>query len=458
MLWGGRFRKNLDKAALRFSTSFPIDIRLLPEDIEGSLAHAEMLSKIGLLSQKEFDDIAGGLKKIEKEWNGSAWPKDLDSYEDVHSAIEARLYELIGDAAGKLHTGRSRNDQIATCERLWTKKACLQIKSLQVSLQKTLLSSAERHTETLMPGYTHLQRAQPISLAFHFLAYMEMLERDKNRFVHVIEASDSNPLGSAALAGSTLPLDRELTRQILRFEKSTANAMDTVSDRDYFLDFLHACGVGMMHLSRLAEEMILWSTSEWNFIQLSDEYSTGSSLMPQKKNPDMAELIRGKVGRVYGHYMALSTTMKGLPLSYNRDLQEDKIPVFDSFDTYCDCLEIMTGMIATMRVNDRRFESELAGSFSLATDLADALVMKGVAFREAHRIVGQIVQFAEEKGQKFSDLSLSDLKTIYSGFAESDLELLKIEQALKRKKTTGSPNPDLVKQQIERWRKTLTAK
>lgn len=455
MLWGGRFKSQLDQSAFKFSSSFGVDKKLIHEDIFGSLVQAEMLLKIGILNQQEFDSISSGLKKIEQDWNDGTWVPNETHYEDIHSAVETYLKELIGDAAGKLHTGRSRNDQVATDSRLWVKKATGEINSAIVDLQKTLVGLAEKHTETIIPGYTHLQRGQPISFAFHLLAYVEMLERDKNRFSFISDEANFSPLGSGALAGSTLPLDRQFTSEKLGFKSPTRNALDSVSDRDFMLDFLHACSVGMMHLSRFSEEIIIWSTAEWNFIRLADEWTTGSSLMPQKKNPDMAELIRGKFGRTFGNYTALLTTMKSLPLSYNRDLQEDKESLFDSFETFFDSLLIMTGMMGSIHVKTERFKTELEGDFSLSTDLADWLVLKGIPFREAHHLVGQIVQLAETKQVKLHHLQLSDIKQIHSIFDETALDCFKIETALYRKKTFGSPNPDLVKKQIEEWKKTL---
>ena len=456
MLWGGRFKEQLNEKALRFSSSLKVDINLILEDIEGSKAHAGMLSKVGIISANEAENIIAGLDKIKDDWLSKTWAPDESKFEDIHSAVEARLYEIIGETAGKLHTGRSRNDQVATDIKLWIKNASYAVLEQIKNLQLTLLNISEEHTETIISGYTHLQRAQPVSLAFHMLAYFEMLERDKTRFQFVIKASDESPLGSSALAGSTLPLDRNYTSAFLGFNKPTENALDSVSNRDFILDFLHACSVGMMHLSRLSEEIIIWSTSEWNFLKLGDNFTTGSSLMPQKKNPDMAELIRGKTGRVYGNYIALATTMKSLPLSYNRDLQEDKEPLFDSYVTYEDSLEIMNGMLKSASFNSEKFSSELKGDFSLATDLADWLVLKGVPFREAHHIVGEVVRKLEDEGKNFSDASVEFLKGINSVFDESAIECFNIESALNRKKTVGSPNPGMVKKQVGFLREQLT--
>ncbi len=449
MLWGGRFKEQLNEKALRFSSSLKVDINLILEDIEGSIAHASMLSKTGIISAVESKKIIDGLEKTRSDWENRKWVPDPDKFEDIHSAVEARLFEIIGETAGKLHTGRSRNDQIATDIKLWIRNASLSVVETITKLQSGLLELASKHTDSIIPGYTHLQRAQPVSLAFHLLAYFEMLERDKTRFNFVRNSSNESPLGSGALAGSTLPLDRDFTAGQLGFDKITENALDAVSNRDFILDFLHAASVGMMHLSRLSEEIILWSTSEWGFLKLGDSFTTGSSLMPQKKNPDMAELIRGKTGRVYGNYIALSTTMKSLPLSYNRDLQEDKEPLFDSYFTLSNSLEIMAGMLATAEFKPDKFKEILTGDLSLATDLADWLVLKGIPFREAHHIIGEVVKKLEESNSNFTGITVKFLKEINQVFDESALKCLEIETSLKRKKTAGSPNPDMVKSRIE---------
>jgi argininosuccinate lyase len=456
MLWGGRFKEKLNEKALKFSSSLKFDINLLSEDIEGSIAHAEMLAAVNIISDEEKNQIVSGLKKIESDWLDNKWSLDPGQFEDVHSAVESKLFEIIGDAAGRLHTGRSRNDQVATDLALWVRKNSNLVVELISEFQKTLLEISAGNIETLLPGYTHFQRAQPVSLAFHLLAYIEMLERDKSRFEFVKQSVSQSPLGSGALAGSTLPLDRNLTSKKLGFTEPTGNALDSVSNRDFVLDFLNSCCIGMMHLSRISEELVIWSTSEWNFIKLSDSFTTGSSLMPQKKNPDMAELIRGKTGRVYGNYIAFASTMKSLPLSYNRDMQEDKEPLFDSFFTYSDSLEIINGMLQTVDFNKDRFIEELKGDFSLATDLADWLVIKNVPFREAHKIVGNVVKKFESEGRNFKSAKLSDLISVSNVFDESALECLNMETALRRKKTSGSPNPDDVAERIEFWKNKLT--
>lgn len=455
MLWGGRFTEKLNNTAMEFSSSLSFDINLLEEDIQVSVAHSTMLASIGIITNDELKSIHDGLAIIKNESSAGKWNPDALEFEDIHSAIESRLGELIGVTAGKLHTGRSRNDQVATGFRLWIKKAVSNLIDQISVFQTMLLQLSEKHTETIMPGYTHLQRAQPISFAFHLLAYVEMLERDKKRLQFVFDETDSSPLGCGALAGSTLPLDRDITTQKLGFSKASSNALDAISDRDFVIDFLNACNVGIMHVSRLSEELIIWSTSEFNFIKLGDAFTTGSSLMPQKKNPDMAELSRGKTGRVYGNYTAIVTMMKGLPLSYNRDMQEDKEPVFDSFKNYSQALIMMTGMIDTLTVNEKRFVDELEGDFLFATELAEWLVIKGIPFRESHHIVGEVVKLAEDNNVKLHQLTVEQLKNINTIFDETALEVFKVDDALYRKKTYGSPNPDMVKTEIKKWKDSL---
>jgi argininosuccinate lyase len=456
MLWGGRFKDKLNNSALKFTSSLSFDVQLIHEDILVSKVHTEMLLKINILTNEEAEKIINGLNLIEILFNDGSWKPDNEKYEDIHSAIEVKLYEIIGDIAGKLHTGRSRNDQVATDLHLWVKKSTDELGCALNNLQTIFLNKAEKHINTLIPGYTHLQRAQPISFAFHLLAYVEMFERDKKRLKFVYNEADVSPLGSGALAGSTLPLDRKFTAEKLGFVNISANAMDAVSDRDFVIDELNFCAVGMIHLSRLAEEIVIWSSAEWNFIKLSDEYSTGSSLMPQKKNPDVAELIRGKTGRVIGNYVSLATVLKGLPLSYSRDLQEDKEPLFDSVGTYYKSLLLTGHTIQTMEVNTERFKEDLRGDFSLATDLADWLVMHGIPFREAHYIVGELVKYCEEQDVKFDQLNLEEMKKINPIFDASAAIVLNIQNVLSRKQTIGSPNPEFVRREIEKWRTILS--
>jgi len=455
MLWGGRFKKELHPRALKYSSSLSIDIELILEDIEGSKAHAQMLAKIKIISQAEEKELLEGLTQVENDWNDGKWKPDPEKFEDIHSAIESRLFELIGETAGKLHTGRSRNDQIAVDLKLWVRKKTETLQELIKNLQLTLVEISSENLETIIPGYTHLQRAQPVSLAFHFMAYVEMLERDLLRLQFLKNSLNQSPLGSGALAGSTLPLDRDFTSSKLGFESPSQNAMDSISDRDFVLDMLNTCVIGMMHLSRLSEELILWSTKEWNFIKFNDEVSTGSSLMPQKKNPDLAELIRGRTGRVYGNYISFASVMKGLPLSYNRDMQEDKEPLFSSAKIYSESLETMKLILCNINIYKNRFNNELSTDSVLATDLADWLVLQGIPFRDAHEVVGNIVKTLEEEGKNFMDLNIDVLKKFSPFFNDEALKYLELTSSLQRKKTKGSPNPKFVKEQIEYWRKKL---
>jgi argininosuccinate lyase len=455
MLWGGRFKEKFSEEALEFSSSLSFDINRIEEDLLVSKAHAEMLSKIKIITVEEAGKIIEGLNKIEKLYKEKSWNPLEQGYEDIHSAVESKLFELIGETAGKMHTGRSRNDQVAADLRLFVKRKSILLKNILTEIQKIFLEKAEIHIETLLPGYTHLQRAQPVSLAFHLLAYVEMFERDKNRLDFIFNEADISPFGSGAIAGSTLPLDRKFTAEKLGFSSVSSNAMDSVSDRDFILDFLNCCSTGMIHLSRLAEEIILWSSSEWSFIKLRDKYSTGSSLMPQKKNPDLAELIRGKTGRVLGNYLSLAATLKGLPLSYNRDLQEDKEPLFNSMKTYFESLRIAGKIVETMEVNSDRFKKDLKEDFSLATDLADWLVLQGIPFRKAHQVVGEVVKYCEEENKKFYQIKIEELIAIDSAFLPSALEVLDVDTCLYRKKTIGSPNPDLIKAEIKKWKQKL---
>ena len=455
MLWGSRFKNKLIDSAMEFSSSLPIDINLIEEDILVNKAHTEMLEDIEIITFDEMKSIIDGLDTIHKEFDEGTWKPDPAKYEDIHSAIEGRLFELIGDTAGKLHTGRSRNDQVATDLRLWLKKAIREIISSLNNFQNTLIDVAENNIETIMPGYTHLQRAQPISLAFHLLAYVEMFERDKMRFDFAFRQTDVSPLGAGSLAGSTLPIDPEFTSWKLGFGDYFTNALDAVSGRDFVIDFINACVSGQLHLSRLSEELILWSTAEWKFIKISDEYSTGSSLMPQKKNPDMTELIRGRSGKIIGDYINIVNVLKALPLSYNRDLQEDKEPAFNSFNTYINNLNILDKIIETIEVNKERFSEELKGDFILSTDLVDWLVLQGISFRESHKIVGSLVKYLEDFNKNFASLTIEELKKINPVFNEEALEYLNLEKALFRKKSKGSPNPVMVKKQLKRWKSKL---
>ncbi|MDR3666353.1 MAG: argininosuccinate lyase [Ignavibacteriaceae bacterium] len=456
MLWGGRFEEEPDRIAFEFSSSLKEDILLIKEEILCGKAYAEMLCRIGIITNIELNSITEALSSIQSEYDNKLWNPDPKVFEDIHSAIETRLYELLGETAGKLRAGRSRNDQVVTSVRMWTKKSAVNIINLLSNLQNSFIKTAELHVETIIPGYTHLQHAQPVSLAHHLLAYIEMFERDKERFSSVINSADNMPLGSGALAGSTLPLDTNYLKEKLGFNSLCNNSMDAVSDRDFVIDFLNSCSIGMMHLTRFCEEIIIWSTSEWKFAKIGDSFTTGSSLMPQKKNPDIAELIRGKSARVFSNYQSVITLMKGLPLTYNRDMQEDKHSLFSSYSIYSDSLKLMKGMFETIKFDNTHLLSLMKKSTILATDAADWLVLKGIPFREAHDIVGELVKYCLKNEKGFADLTIPELKQINSQFDESVLEVFKLENSLCRKKTPGSPNPKFVKEQISTWKSILS--
>jgi len=458
MLWGGRFEDKPDKTALEFSSSLRDDILLIKEEILCGKAYAEMLCGIGIITSIELKTITEALSSVETEYHNNQWNPDPKVFEDIHSAIESRLYELIGDTAGKLRAGRSRNDQVVTSLRMWCKKSSMEIINLISILQRTFINTAEQHLETIIPGYTHLQHAQPVSLAHHLLAYIEMIERDKERFSGIIKESDSMPLGSGALAGSTLPIDVYFLKEKLGFSLLCNNSMDAVSDRDFVIDYLNACSIGMMHLSRLCEELVIWSTAEWKFIRIGDSFTTGSSLMPQKKNPDIAELIRGKTSRVFSNYQSVIALMKGLPLSYNRDMQEEKHSLFSSYSIYTDSLKLMKLMFETIKFDNSYLLTLMKKSTILATDAADWLVSKGIPFREAHDIVGELVKYCLKKEIGFEELTPEELKRMNPVFDESVCEVFKLDNSLSRKKTEGSPNPVFVKEQITKWKSALFLK
>ena len=456
MLWGSRFDKKFNDKALKFSSSFAVDVLLIEWDIKVSKAHANMLYKIGILSNEENELIQKGLGLILQRFNNGIWNPDTTKFEDIHSAVEEELTNTIGDAGKKLHTARSRNDQVITDVRLWMKSSITILLNNLSEFQNSLLNLAQSNIKTLMPGYTHLQRAQPISLAFHLLAYVEMLERDKMRFQFSFKQADESILGACALAGSTIKLDRKMVAEELGFSSVSRNALDSVTNRDFILDFLNAANIAIMHLSRFSEELIFWTSAEWNFIKLGNEFTTGSSLMPQKQNPDIPELIRGKTGRVYGNYFTLLTIMKSLPLSYNRDLQEDKEGMFDSFNTISDSLIMMSELVKSIEVNKDRYYNEINGSFMLTTDLADYLVIKGVAFREAHNILGRIVKYAAQENKKLNELSIEEYKKFNRIFEDNVYEYLSAETCLENKKTFGSPNPEMVENNIKKWKEKIS--
>ncbi|MDM8214304.1 argininosuccinate lyase [Enterococcus hirae] len=453
-LWGGRFEEKPEAWVDKFGASIPFDKELAKEDIEGSLAHVKMLGKTGIIAPEEAEKIAAGLKKVAEKLADGEMTFDIAN-EDVHMNTEKHLFEEIGDVAGKLHTARSRNDQVATDLHLYMKKAIQQTVAALKELRVTLVHLADENVETIMPGYTHLQHAQPISFAHHMLAYYEMFTRDEARFTEAYKRTDRSPLGSAALAGTTFPIDRSFVSKQLGFAAPYDNSMDAVSDRDFVLEYLSAAAITMMHLSRLAEEIIFWSSHEFKFIELSDGFSTGSSIMPQKKNPDMAELIRGKTGRVYGDLMGLLTTMKGLPLAYNKDLQEDKEGVFDAYKTVKSCLKIMSGMLRTMHINRAHMEESTKKDFSNATELADYLAAKDVPFRKAHEIVGKLVLDCTKKGIYLQDVPLAEYQKI-SPLIESDIyEALKSRVAVARRNSYGGTGFDQVRYQVEKAKEDL---
>lgn len=445
--WGGRFEAQPEEWVDEFNASIDFDQNLIDQDVQGSIAHATMLANQNIISQDEAHTIIEGLKAIQKDvhQNKIAFKASL---EDIHLNIEHELIQRVGEAGGKLHTGRSRNDQVATDMHLYTKEEVNGIIELIKSLQQTILSIANQHVDTIMPGYTHLQRAQPISFAHHIMTYFWMLERDKSRFQDSMKRIDISPLGAAALSGTTNPIDRHETQKLLNFSAVYENSLDAVSDRDYIVETLHNISLTMVHLSRFSEEIIFWSTDEAKYITLSDAFSTGSSIMPQKKNPDMAELIRGKVGRTTGHLMSMLVTLKGLPLAYNKDMQEDKEGLFDAIHTIKGSLKIFEGMLDTMTVNTNRLNETVTKDFSNATELADYLVSKNVPFRTAHEIVGKIVLDCINKGVYLLDVPLEDYQSHHESIEADIYDFLKPENCLKRRKSYGSTGQDAVKHQL----------
>ena len=453
-LWGGRFTKETDKLVYNFNASISFDQRLYRQDIRGSIAHVTMLAASGVLTETERDQIISGLNSIlndVEKGNLQITP----AYEDIHSFVEANLIDRIGDVGKKLHTGRSRNDQVALDMKLYVRDEISEIKKLIYQLLSTLHNLMKTHIDTYMPGFTHLQKAQPITLAHHFGAYMEMFKRDYSRLNDIYDRMNFCPLGAGALAGTTYPLDRDLTASLLDFYGPTLNSMDSVSDRDYIIEFLAALATIMMHLSRFSEEIILWNSNEYQFIELDDAYSTGSSIMPQKKNPDIAELVRGKTGRVYGALVSLLTIMKGIPLAYNKDMQEDKELTFDAIDTTKGCLTLFTGMIATMTINKSRMETSAKKGFTNATDAADYLVNHGVPFRDAHSIVGQLVLKCIEKNISLDQLSLDEYKAICPIFEEDIYNAISMEECVQKRTTIGAPGRAALKKVIKENEKTL---
>ena len=448
-LWGGRFTKQTDQLVFDFNASITFDKRLFHEDVTGSIVHATMLAKQGILTEEERKSIVEGLTGILEDVDDGTLAID-ETQEDIHSFVEATLIDRIGDAGKKLHTGRSRNDQVALDMRLYTRARVAEIDGLLKKLLEAILDTMENNLDTYMPGFTHLQKAQPITLAHHYGAYFEMFKRDRQRLSDIYKRMNYCPLGAGALAGTTYPLDREYTARLLRFEGPTLNSIDSVADRDYLIEFLSALSTIMMHLSRFSEEIIIWNSNEYQFVELDDAYSTGSSIMPQKKNPDIAELVRGKTGRVYGALMALLTTMKGLPLAYNKDMQEDKEMAFDAMDTAADCITLFTGMIQTMKFRKDRMAKSAMNGFTNATDAADYLVGKGVPFRDAHGIIGRLVLYCIEKDTSIDALSLEELRSISDKFDEDIYDAISLKTCVEKRLTIGAPGEKMMKQVIEK--------
>ena len=445
--WGGRFQEPTDKDVEAFTASIHFDRRLYRQDIEGSIAHARMLASQKIITKKEEKAILAGLKTIGKDIEAGRFVFNPDD-EDIHMAIEKSLISRIGKAGGKLHTGRSRNDQVSLDVRLYLRDEIRRILELLSIFKKSLTDLAKKEIKTIMPGYTHLQKAQPVLLSHHLLAYWEMIDRDEARLLDCQKRVNILPLGAAALAGTNLPIDRKQVADLLNFPAISENSMDTVSDRDFIAEFIFAACLIMMHLSRFCEDLILWSSSEFGFVEISDSFTTGSSIMPQKKNPDVAELVRGKTGRVYGHLVSLLTVLKGLPMTYNRDLQEDKEPLFDTVDTVKGCVKTLASMIRHLQFNRLRMREEAAKGFSTATDLAEYLVMKGVPFRESHGIVGRLVAYSIRSGKALHELTLGEYRKFYQGFDEDIFACLKVENAVNAKNSLGGTAEKIVRKRL----------
>ena len=446
-LWGGRFKSGVNELVNTFNASISIDSRMYKEDILGSLAHVKMLGKQGIIPAKDSEKIVNGLNEILKRMENGVIHID-NSSEDIHSFIESTLTYYIGDEGKKLHTGRSRNDQVALDTKLYVKKYLIVVANELLNLQTVILNKAKENINTIMPGYTHMQKAQPITFAHHIMAYAEMLKRDYGRLLDCYERMNEMPLGSGALATSTYPIDRNFVSNELGFKKPTVNSIDSVSDRDYAIEALSALSLIMMHLSRFSEEVILWCTGEFNFVELDDAYSTGSSIMPQKKNPDVAELVRGKTGRVYGDLMTLLTVMKGIPLAYNKDMQEDKEALFDGLDTVLISIQTFTGMLDTMKIKKDVMKKAASGGFTNATDVADYLVKKGEAFRNAHEIVGKIVLYCIDENKAIDDLSLDEFKSFSPFFEEDVYKAIDLITCVEERSVMGGPSSSSVQSQI----------
>ena len=447
-LWGGRFTKETDKLVYQFNASISFDKKLFEQDIEGSIAHVVMLEKQGIITCEEKDAIVKGLTGIRKDVEEGKLPI-TEEYEDIHSFVEANLIERIGDAGKKLHTGRSRNDQVALDMRLYVRGEVVHVSGHIMELLETLLSIMEENINTYMPGFTHLQKAQPTTLAHHMGAYFEMFKRDVLRLRDIYKRMNYCPLGAGAFAGTTYPLDRSYTAALMGFEGATLNSMDSVADRDYIIEFLAALSTIMMHLSRFSEEIIIWNSNEYRFVEIDDGFSTGSSIMPQKKNPDIAELVRGKTGRVYGALMSILTMMKGLPLAYNKDMQEDKEVTFDAIETVSNCLILFNGMLKTMKFNSKIMEESAMKGFTNATDAADYLVNKGVPFRDAHSIIGQLVLYCIEKNCSIDEVNLDELKAISPVFEGDIYDAISLKTCVEKRLTAGAPGQKAMEEVIK---------
>ncbi len=454
-MWGGRFAAGPDAIMEAINASIGYDRRLAPQDIAGSRAHAAMLAATGIISDSDAEAIREGLLTVLSEIETGEFPFST-ALEDIHMNVEARLRDLIGEPAGRLHTARSRNDQVAVDFRLWVRDQCDQADEALAALQKALLGQAEAGADWVMPGFTHLQTAQPVTWGHHMLAYVEMFARDRSRFADARKRMNVSPLGCAALAGTSFPIDRDMTAHALGFDAPMANSLDAVADRDFALEFLASASICAMHLSRLAEELVIWSSAQFRFVKMSDKWSTGSSIMPQKRNPDAAELIRAKIGRIFGANVALMTVMKGLPLTYSKDMQEDKEQTFDAADNLILAVAAMTGMVADMTANREALKTAAASGFSTATDLADWLVRAlGLPFRDAHHVTGSLVAMAESKGCDLPDLTLEDMQTVHEGITQDVFDVLGVENSVASRTSYGGTAPSQVRAQIAGWKEVL---
>ncbi|EBA12102.1 argininosuccinate lyase [Roseobacter sp. CCS2] len=454
-MWGGRFAAGPDAIMEAINASIGYDRRLAPQDIAGSRAHAAMLAATGIITDTDAEAIREGLLTVLSEIETGEFPFST-ALEDIHMNVEARLRDLIGEPAGRLHTARSRNDQVAVDFRLWVRDQCDQADEALAALQKSLLGQAEAGADWVMPGFTHLQTAQPVTWGHHMLAYVEMFARDRSRFADARKRMNTSPLGAAALAGTSFPIDRQMTADALGFDRPMSNSLDAVADRDFALEFLASASICAMHLSRLAEELVIWSSAQFRFVKMSDKWSTGSSIMPQKRNPDAAELIRAKIGRIFGANVALMTVMKGLPLTYSKDMQEDKEQTFDAADNLMLALAAMTGMVADMTAEHDNLKAAAASGFSTATDLADWLVRElGLPFREAHHVTGSLVAMAEAKGCDLPDLTLEDMQTVHDGILEGVFDVLGVENSVASRTSFGGTAPSQVRAQVAHWKEVL---